>query len=263
VRALWRLVRHGQQPVRSQRLRLAFRLDVLERPDLDGAADKPDRFLAEQDLARRRALLEPRGDDDRVPGGQALGRPGHDLARIDADPQGERGPVVAGELLVQLRDGLANPGRCAHGAQGVVLVHDGHAEDGEDGVADELLDRAAVPLDHGLRRLEVAGERRAQALRVESFSQRGRAGDVALEHRDRLALLAGGWRDAQRGTAGVAEPRPLAVLGPARRARHHEQRLRQQRTERKEAARVSTLTPCSSRPRRLRSSSRSSSRSRG
>ncbi len=51
---------------------------------------------------------------------------------------------------------LAHLGRGAHGAQGVLLVDDGHAEDGHDRVADVLLDRAAVALDDLAHAREVA-----------------------------------------------------------------------------------------------------------
>ena len=53
------------------------------------------------------------------------------------------------ELLVlrELVDRLEDPQPRAHGALGIVLVSHGRAEDGHHGVADELLDRAAVALD--------------------------------------------------------------------------------------------------------------------
>src|SRR5439155_1427491 len=74
--------------------------------------------------------------------------------------------------------------------QGVVFVHDRHAEDRHHRVADELLHRSAVPLDHVRHRLEVAGHHAAQRLRVEALAERSRAGDVAEEHGHGLPLLA-------------------------------------------------------------------------
>ena len=56
----------------------------------------------------------------------------------------ERRAVRAHHALERLEDTQAG----THGAFGVVLVHGGHAEDADDGVADELLDGAAVGLDH-------------------------------------------------------------------------------------------------------------------
>jgi hypothetical protein len=45
---------------------------------------------------------------------------------------------------------FANLGRRAHAAQGVVLVDPRHAEQRRIAVADELLDRGAVTLNHRL-----------------------------------------------------------------------------------------------------------------
>jgi hypothetical protein len=79
--------------------------------------------------------------------------------------------------------------RCgAHGAQRVVLVHSWHTEDGHDGVADELLDRAAVRLDDALHALEVAGEQGLQRFGIERLPQRRRPDDVAEEDGDDLAV---------------------------------------------------------------------------
>ena len=53
------------------------------------------------------------------------------------------------ELLVlrELVDRVEDPQPRAHGALRIVLVRHGRAEDRHHGVADELLDRAAEPLD--------------------------------------------------------------------------------------------------------------------
>ena len=53
----------------------------------------------------------------------------------------------ASQLPVQLDETLPDPQRGAQGTRRVVLVGDRHAEDGHDGVADELLDGAATRLD--------------------------------------------------------------------------------------------------------------------
>ncbi len=66
------------------------------------------------------------------------------LAGVDADAGLERRAVRPRHALEGLDDAQAG----AHGALGVVLVHGGHAEDADHGVADELLDGAAVRLDH-------------------------------------------------------------------------------------------------------------------
>ena len=69
----------------------------------------------------------------------------------------------------------------AHGAQRVVLVHLGRSERGDDGVADELLHRAAVAFDGVAHRLVVARHHAPERLGVEAFAERGRADDVG-EH---------------------------------------------------------------------------------
>ena len=66
------------------------------------------------------------------------------LAGVDADADLERSAVGTGHALEGLDDAQAG----AHRALGVVLVHGGHAEDADHGVADELLHGAAVGLDH-------------------------------------------------------------------------------------------------------------------
>jgi hypothetical protein len=99
-------------------------------------------------------------------------------------------------------------GISAHGAQGVVLVHLRDAEDGHDGVADELLDGAAVPLDHGAHRLVVAGHDRSELLGVHALAHIGGAGHVGEDDRDDLPLVD---RRAifERRAAELAEPSQL------------------------------------------------------
>jgi hypothetical protein len=125
------------------------------------------------------------------------------------------------KLVVEQSDRAAELIRGPYGAHGIVLVHDGNTEDGHHGVPDELLDGPAVTLDHATRLVEVAGHHAPEALGVESFSQRGRSGDVAEDDRDRLALLLRIDRRGLRRTAAVTEARTLPDLGTAGRARVH------------------------------------------
>ena len=106
----------------STRRRLALQLERLHRLDDDRVADERPRLGADQDLARLRRLLEPRGHVDRVAGREPLLRARHDLAGVDADPQLERRPVVAQEALVEAAEPVAQLGGRAHGPQRVVLV---------------------------------------------------------------------------------------------------------------------------------------------
>jgi hypothetical protein len=81
-------------------------------------------------------------------------------------------------LRVQLADRLVDGERGAHGALGVVLVSDRRPEERDDGVADELLHRAAVGLELLADSGVVRSEPRAHVLGVELLRARGRADDV-------------------------------------------------------------------------------------
>src|SRR6266566_3705690 len=95
-------------------------------------------------------------------------------------------------------------------------MHDRDAEDGHDGVADELLHGAAVPLHDFLHALEVTGEQCPERLRVELLAELRRAGHIAEEHRDDLALLARASRcGGYRGAAKRAERKLTGELLPA------------------------------------------------
>ena len=109
------------------------------------------------------------------------------VAGVDSDPQIEPEAVFALDGLAQGGDGCAGVGGGADGAQGVVLVRHRYAEDGHDGVADELLDRAAVALDRPPCGREVAVEHAPQRLRVERLRELRRLDEVGEEDRDRLA----------------------------------------------------------------------------
>ena len=141
-------------------------------------------------------LLEPRRHVDRVtcneevaPLRRAAGR--HHIAGIDADAHLEwrRAAVRRGTLVVVAPQGLAHVERGAHGADRIVFVGDGRAEDGHHGVADILLDGTAVAMDLARHRGEEAGQQRAHILGVEPLGERGRAGDVREEHGDDSPLL--------------------------------------------------------------------------
>src|SRR5574340_1121327 len=89
-------------------------------------------------------------------------------------------------------------------------------------IADELFDHAAVRLDDRLHPLEVAGEQRAQHLRIRLLPELGRPGQVAEEHGNRLANLPASSACRERGATGVAEAGTNQVLQSATRAGGHE-----------------------------------------
>ena len=66
--------------------------------------------------------------------------------------------------LAQGVHGVDELERHPHGPLGVVLLRDGRPPHGHDGVADELLDRAAVALDRPAGGVEVAGQKLAHLL---------------------------------------------------------------------------------------------------
>ena len=110
--------------------------------------------LPDEDRSRLRHGLEARGGVDEIAGDHALplcpdghgGLPGqHAGARLDGALRG-----------AQKRHRLDEVEGCAHGTLGVVLVGHRRAPDGHHGIADELLDRAAVALDALTGQLEVA-----------------------------------------------------------------------------------------------------------
>ena len=85
-----------------------------------------------------------------------------------------------------------------HGALGVVLVAGRGAPDCHHGVADELLDRAAVALDDPAGQVEVARQQVADLLRVPVLGDRREAHEVGEEDRDD-APLGHGWDGRGRG----------------------------------------------------------------
>ena len=117
--------------------------------------------------------------------------------------------------------------RGPHRPLGVVLLRDRRAPDGHHGVADELLDRAAVALDHRPRAVEVAREQLAHLLRVARLRQRREADQVGEQHRDQAALgdrgvasrcrlCHDGGRLQERRAALAAEALSGLVDGPTR-----------------------------------------------
>jgi hypothetical protein len=112
---------------------------------------------------------------------------GDDLAGVDAGVQLQPHPRLALQPVVQLGQGGVHAGGRPDPPQGVVLVGDGDAEHGHDGVAGELLHRAPVVQDHRPHGLVVAGHDPRQRLGIEPLAERGRAAQVAEHHGHGLA----------------------------------------------------------------------------
>ena len=99
-------------------------------------------------------------------------------------------------------------------------------EDGHHGVADELLDHAAVPLQLGPHRVEVARHHLPERLRVERLAEGRRALQVGEHDRHDLAVLLRRAGVCERGATGEAELRNRRVLDAAGSARLHDPSLR-------------------------------------
>ena len=133
--------------------------------------------------------FEPLRDDDSVAGRERvpLLRVARDhLAGVDARAHLDPDAVGRLEPVVQLCERLTELDRGPDGAQRVVLVHDRDPESGHDRVTDELLDRAAVPLQHLAGSLVIARPDTPKRLGIEAFPQRRRICDVTEDERDGL-----------------------------------------------------------------------------
>ncbi len=170
----------------------------LHRPDLaerEVAVCEAERLLRDVDLAGRGRGLEARGGVHGVAHDAVLGDradvPGDDEAAVDADAEAELDRAIVLHARGVARELALHAERAAERALRVVLVRDGRAEDDEDGVADELLDRPVV----GERVFgEVLEDRRdglLEDLGVELLGERREAHDIREEHGDEPTLLVG------------------------------------------------------------------------
>ena len=148
---------------------------------------------------RRLADDDPHGRSYALQAGGGVHRVAHHEAvtgqRVDVEMD-ERAPGVdadagADDLPAgrrQLRQPLQDPQAGAHGTLGIVLVRDRDAEDGDDGVADELLDEAAERGRHLPDERAEGQQQLVDVLRVGPFADGGEAAEVAEQSRDDSAL---------------------------------------------------------------------------
>ena len=130
-------------------------------------------------------------------------------------PRVQTEPVVAHELVVDDRERLARLDGGPHRPQRVVLVEHRKAEDGDERIAGELLERPTVPRDDRGDLPEVTREDPSDRLRIEALAERRRPGDVDEENGDyppgldrkRLRHDTAAGRDAR--AAGRAELRTV------------------------------------------------------
>ena len=149
--------------------------------------DEPTCELADDDRARVGRGLELRRDSHSLPRDEALARVRrrrHDLPGLHPDAELEPDPVLLHEPFVERRDADADVERGTCGSQRIVLVRDGNAEGGHDGVARVLLHRPAVSRERRGNGLEVALEDTSERLGIERPRERHRLDDVDEEDRD-------------------------------------------------------------------------------
>ena len=219
-----------EQPMGPNGLFLALDRDRPELLGADRVARKLVRRLADQDLSGRSGALEALGDVHRVARDErgAIRRITRDhLAAVHPHPHRDRDAERLLELDVQPRDRLAHLDRGANGAQRVVLVEHRDAEDGHDGISDELLDRPTMPFERRARHLVVARHDLPNLLRVLALPEARGAGQVAEQDRDGLPRVEGnGFRDRQGAPARPAEAGSLRIVLAAPAAGGHGRSVR-------------------------------------
>ena len=126
-------------PVRGDGLRAAAEAPLADGLERHPLAHQTARRVADQHVAVRCLLLEPRRDVHRIADDVRVVVADDDLSRVDGDAEAEVGDA-------ELAEGALHGDRGAHGVEGVVLAHARHAEGGHHAVAEELHDGAAVRL---------------------------------------------------------------------------------------------------------------------
>ncbi len=146
--------------------------------------------------------------------------PGYDLARVDAGPrlEAEAPPELD---FVDGAESVAHLKRRADRTEGVVLVCDGHPEDGHDRVADVLLDRSTVAVEGSLHGSEVGLEDGLERHRVEPLREGCRVREVREDDSHGPPSIGRRGLRCERHAAGSAEAEAVRVLLTATRADLH------------------------------------------
>ena len=181
----------------GQRPRSTLQRELPERVEGEGVAGQPVGHRADQDVSGLGRRLKPGGGVHRIAGdriGAGAARAlaaGNDRARVDADMERQRFAEAALPALAHRGDALAHGKRGAEGALGVVLVGDGGAEQGEQRIADELVDEAIEAFDRDRELGEHVVLQGADFLGIEAFAQAREAAQIGEQngHRAPVGLL--------------------------------------------------------------------------
>ena len=150
-----------------------------ERLAVDRRRAQGDGGGAGEHATGRRQRLQPRRRVHDVAHRRVVG-PGEDadehLAGVEADAHLDR--RVGAGLGDEAGQRVLHPQRGPHGALGVVLVGDRRAEQGDDGVAEQLVDAPAERLDVGDQPFEARLDEALHPLGVEVLGQRRVADEV-------------------------------------------------------------------------------------
>ena len=195
---------------------------------VDGVRGERVRRLADDHAPGRGHRLQPRGGVDDVAHRRVLGageRADEHLAGVDADAHADVDGAARPGLGHRAGDRLLHPQPGPHGAFGVVLVRHRGAEQGEDPVAEQLVDPAAVLGDVVDEAGEAAIDQALGLLGVHVLGERGEPDEVGEQHGDDAPLLVG--QHAERVPTRRTEPRSLRDGGSTRGALHQSVSVRQ------------------------------------
>ena len=258
---------HPDGPPGVHRSVLALELVLARVLEDDGAGRRSFGRLADQHRPWLRRRLEPRGGVDEVARHHALVRGADGDGRLAGEDAGAR--LDAG---AQRPDRVDQVEARPDGPLGVILVGERSAPHGHHGVADELLDAAAVLADDVAGEVEVASQRLAHVLGIARGRERREAHQIGEQDADEAALGAGcrlrespigRWRlrarplrQASMPPAGL--PRRVAPHTPSRTSRRERWSIRTTGRSAPEVSRTRRRTS-----RRVDSRCRNSGRSRG
>ena len=213
-----RLERAAQS--RHDALRLPEQRQTLLTLELEGARVLVDdrllrrapRRLAHEDRARVCGRLDARGGVDEVAGDHALALCAERDGCLSGEDSRARAQLGRAHLVAERRDCGHEVERGSNCPLRVVLCCRRRAPHSHHGVADELLDRAAVELDQASARIEVAGEELARVLGVSLLGCSREADEIGEEDGDEPSL---GRRGSARGRCGCCRGRCCSDRRPA------------------------------------------------